>query len=58
MGVNEAYDEISRRGGLGAIPIEEEIVAVNEGKSLTIQTLGSVMFLKKTFLSYFGKTTD
>ena len=43
---------------MGAIPIEEEIVAVNEGKSLTIQTLGRVMFLKKTFLSYFGKTTD
>lgn len=43
---------------MGAIPIEEEIVAVNEGKSLTIQTLGSVMFLKQTFLSYFGKTTD
>lgn len=30
VGVNEAYDEISRRGGMGAIPIEEEIVAVNE----------------------------
>lgn len=43
---------------MGAIPIEEEIVAVNEGKSPTIQTLGSVMFLKQTFLSYFGKTTD
>lgn len=30
VSVNEAHDEISRRGGLGEIPIEEEIVAVNE----------------------------
>ena len=30
--VNEAHDE-SRRGNLINIPIEEEIVAVNEGKT-------------------------
>ena len=58
VSVNEAHDEISRRGNLGEIPIEEEIVAVNEGIPLTIQTAATAISQKQAFLFYDAKSTQ
>lgn len=58
VSVNDAHDEISRRGNLGEIPIEEEIVAVNEGIPLTIQTAATAISQKQTFLFYYAKSPE